>query len=60
MNDTGTITHGNVGITGHEMSLFVLLCSGFCCTCIEGFVFLVLQILTLHALKDFIGLLTFF
>ena len=57
MNDTGTIAHGNVGITGHEMSLFVLLCSGFCCTCIEGFVFLVLQILTGHGLQNFVCLL---
>ena len=44
MNDTGTVAHGNVGITGDEMTLFVLLCSDFSCNGEQGLVFFAFQI----------------
>ena len=55
MYDTGTICHGNIAVTGHKMSLFVLLCRCLTGTCKQRLIFLVFQILSDISLKDLIG-----
>ena len=54
MNDTGTITHGNVVVTGYEMSFFVLFCCCLSCTCKKRLIFSALKVCSFIFLKDLI------
>ena len=56
MNDSGTICHGYVIVTGNEVTLLVLLCCGLTCALIERLVLSVLKVLTLIGLENLIGL----
>ena len=55
MNDTGTICHGYIVITGNEKAFLMLLFGTFSCAGIKRFVFTAFQILTLISLKNFIS-----
>ena len=54
MNDTGTITHGNVVVTGYEMSFFALFCCCLSRTCKKRLIFLTLKVCSFIFLKDLI------
>ena len=55
MNDTGTIAHGYVSITGNKMCFLFLFCCCFACACIQWFVFFVFQIFSCIFLKNFVS-----
>ena len=55
MNDTGTIAHGYVSITGNKMCFLFLFCCCFACACIQRFVFFVFQIFSCIFLKNFVS-----
>ena len=54
VNDTGTVCHRYIVITADEESFLVLFLGYGCRVVEEGLVFLVLEILTGHLLKDFV------
>ena len=54
MNDTSTITHGNVVVTGYEVSFFVLFCCSLSCTCKKRLIFSALKVCSFIFLKDLI------
>ena len=57
--DTGTIRHGNVGVTGYKMCLFLLLYSSFSGTGIQRLILSVFQFLSLIGFQYLIGGLSF-
>ena len=54
VNDTCTITHSNVVITGYEMSFFALFCCCLACACKKRLIFLTLKVCSFVFLKDLI------
>ena len=55
MNDTGTIAHGYISITGNKMSFLFLFFCCFACACIQRFVFFVFQIFSGVFFKHFVS-----
>ena len=59
MNDTGTICHGYIAVTGYIETFLMLLFCAFSCTGKKRLVFLVFEILSFISLKYLISRLTF-
>ena len=60
VNDTCTITHSNVVITGYEMSFLFLFCCCLSCTCEKRLVCFVFQVCSFVGFQNFICFLAFF
>ena len=58
MNNAGTVCQGNVAVTYHIMSFFMLFFCSICSTLIQRLVLLVFQIGSLVALQNLVGILS--
>ena len=60
MNDTSTVTHGNIIIAYYIMCFFLLLCSGFSGTFPERLIFFVFQICSFICFQNLVSLFILF
>ena len=58
MNDSGTIGHGDISITGDKESFLSLLICQFLCTGIKRLIFFVLKMLSLAGFQHFVSFLS--